>query len=147
MGEFIQQELKKIGINVKVRLNTFPSFLEKSRNGDLQFWQGGWVLDYPDSENILQLLTTNNLPPGPNSSQYSNPEFDKMFHQLREMEDNNKKFGLMKKMEVIVNRDLPWSMQYYSNNYILHHHHINNFRYSDIIYNSAKYLKLNQNDK
>jgi oligopeptide transport system substrate-binding protein len=142
MGEFIQQELKKIGINVQVRLNTFPSFLEKSRNGELQFWQGGWVLDYPDSENVLQLLTSNNLPPGPNSSQYSNPEFDKLFNQLREMEDNKQKFELMRKMEEIVNRDLPWSMQYYSNNYILHHEYVHNFRYSDIIYNSVKYLRI-----
>jgi hypothetical protein len=92
MGEFIQQELKKLGINVEVRLNTFPAFLEKSRNGELQFWQGGWVLDYPDSENILQLLTTNNLPPGPNSSQYSNPVYDSMFSQLKEMEDSEEKF-------------------------------------------------------
>jgi oligopeptide transport system substrate-binding protein len=145
MGEFVQQELKKIGMKVEVRLNTFPAFLEKSRNGELQFWQGGWVLDYPDSENVLQLLTSNNLPPGPNSSQYSNPEFDKMFNQLREMEDNEQKYVLMKKMEDIINQDLPWSMQYYSNNYILHHEHVRNFRYSDIIYNFAKYLRINKN--
>ena len=144
MGEFIQQELKKLGINVEVRLNTFPAFLEKSRNGELQFWQGGWVLDYPDSENILQLLTTNNLPPGPNSSQYSNPVYDSMFSQLKEMEDSEEKFKLMRKMEDIVNQDLPWSMQYYSKNYILHHDHLKNFRYSDIIYNSVKYLKITE---
>ncbi len=142
MGEFVQQELRNLGINVEVRLNTFPAFLEKSRNGELQFWQGGWVLDYPDSENVLQLLTTDNLPPGPNSSQYSNPEFDKMFEELRSLEDGDKKFELMKKMEDIVNRDLPWSMQYYSRNYILYHNHLKNFRYSDMIYNNLKYLKV-----
>lgn len=142
MGEFVQQELRNLGINVEVRLNTFPAFLEKSRNGELQFWQGGWVLDYPDSENVLQLLTTDNLPPGPNSSQYSNPEFDKMFSELRELEDGEKKFELMQKMEDLVNRDLPWSMQYYSRNYLLYHDHLKNFRYSDIIYNNIKYLKI-----
>lgn len=142
MGEFVQQELRNLGINVEVRLNTFPAFLEKARNGELQFWQGGWVLDYPDSENVLQLLTTANMPPGPNSSQYSNPEFDKMFNELRELEDGDRKFELMKKMEDIVNRDLPWSMQYYSRNYILYHDYLKNFRYSDIIYNNIKYLKV-----
>lgn len=142
MGEFVQQELRNLGIEIDVRLNTFPAFLEKSRSGELQFWQGGWVLDYPDSENVLQLLTTANLPPGPNSSQYSNPEFDKMFNELRELEDGDRKFELMKKMEDIVNRDLPWSMQYYSRNYILYHDYLKNFRYSDIIYNNIKYLKV-----
>lgn len=142
MGEFIQQQLRNLGIDVEVRLNTFPAFLEKSRAGELQFWQGGWILDYPDAENVLQLLTTANLPPGPNSSQYSNPEFDKMFNELRELEDGDRKFELMKKMEETVNRDLPWSMQYYSRNYILYHEHLKNFRYSDIIYNNLKYLKV-----
>lgn len=142
MGEFIQQELRNLNINVEVRLNTFPAFLERSRKGELQFWQGGWVLDYPDAENILQLLTTTNLPPGPNSSQYSNPEFDKMFNELRELEDGDRKFELMNKMEALVSRDLPWSMQYYSRNYILYHDYLKNFRYSDIIYNNIKYLKI-----
>lgn len=142
MGEFVQQELRNLGIEVEVRLNTFPAFLEKSRNGELQFWQGGWVLDYPDSENVLQLLTTAALPPGPNSSQYSSPEFDKMFNELRELEDGDRKFELMKKMENIVNRDLPWVMQYYSRNYILYHDYLKNFRYSDIVYNNIKYLKV-----
>lgn len=144
MGEFVQQELRKIGIDVQVRLNTFPSFLDKSRRGELQFWQGGWVLDYPDAENVLQLLATDNLPPGPNSSQYSNPKFDAKFKELRELEDGPRKFQLMKEMENIVNADLPWSMQYYSRNYILYHNYLKNFRYSDIIYNNIKYLKLDQ---
>lgn len=142
MGEFVQQELRALGINVEVRLNSFPSFLEKSRKGELQFWQGGWVLDYPDAENVLQLLITDHLPPGPNSSQYSNPEFDKMFKELRELEDGPRKFELMEKMEKLVNNDLPWSMQYYSRNYILYHDYLKNFRYSDIIYGSVKYLKV-----
>lgn len=142
MGEFVQQELRNLGINVEVRINTFPAFLEKSRKGQLQFWQGGWVLDYPDAENVLQLLTTNNLPPGPNSSQYSNPKYDALYERLREMEDGPEKQDLMAQMEKIVNADLPWVMQYYSRNYILYHDYLENFRYSDIIYGNIKYLKI-----
>jgi oligopeptide transport system substrate-binding protein len=142
MGEFIQQELRNIGINVEVRINTFPAFLEKSRQGDLQFWQGGWVLDYPDAENVLQLLSSANMPPGPNSSQYKNAEFDKLFNELREMEDGPHKYQLMQRLEGIVHQDLPWVMQYYSRNYLLSHQYLKNFRYSDIIHNNLKYLKL-----
>lgn len=141
MGEFVQQELRNLGIEIEVRLNTFPTFLEKSRKGELQFWQGGWVLDYPDAENVLQLLATSNIG-GSNSSLYSNPEYDKLFEELKLLDDGAPKFALMAKMEEIVNRDLPWIMQYYSRNYILYHEHLQNFRYSDIIYNNLKYLKI-----
>ncbi|HXH31658.1 MAG TPA: ABC transporter substrate-binding protein [Bacteriovoracaceae bacterium] len=142
MGEFIQQELRALGITVEVNVNSFPKFLEKSRKGELQFWQGGWVLDYPDAENVLQLLNSANLPPGPNSSRFENAEFDRLFEQLREMEDGFEKTELMAKMEAIVNKDLPWVMQYYSRNYILFHDYVKNFRYSDIIYNNIKYVKI-----
>ncbi|MFL5783917.1 MAG: ABC transporter substrate-binding protein, partial [Bacteriovoracaceae bacterium] len=141
MGEFVQQELRNLGIEIEVRINTFPTFLEKSRKGELQFWQGGWVLDYPDSENVLQLLYSGNIG-GSNSSLYSNAEYDKLFERLRLLEDGADKFSLMSRMEKIVNADLPWIMQYYSRNYILYHDYIENFRYSDIIYNNLKYLKL-----
>lgn len=142
MGEFIQQELKNIGININVSMNSFPAFLEKSRKGELQFWQGGWILDYPDAENVLQLLNSANVPPGPNSSQYINPEFDELFNELKTMEEGPEKFALMAKMENMVNQDLPWVMQYYTRNYILLHNHLANFRYSDIINNNLKYLKI-----
>lgn len=145
MGEFIKQELAQIGIEVNVSLNSFPAFLEKSRKGNLQFWQGGWVLDYPDAENVLQLLNSANLPPGPNSSQYTNKEFDQLFEVLRTLEDGPEKFELMKKMEGIVNKDLPWIMQYYSRNYVLSHDYLKNYRYSDIIFNQFKYLKIKVN--
>jgi ABC-type transport system substrate-binding protein len=142
MGEFIQQELRAIGIQVEININTFPAFLEKARAGKLQMWQGGWVLDYPDSENVLQLLYSPNMAPGPNYSQFRSAEFDQLFTQLKEMEDGPEKHKLMKKMETLVNNELPWVMQYYSRNYILVHEYVKNYRYSDIIYNSLKYIKL-----
>jgi len=142
MGEYIQQELRNIGITVEVQINTFPAFLEKARKGELQFWQGGWVLDYPDAENVLQLLSSQNLPPGQNYFNYVNAEFDKLFQEARVIEDGKRKYELMAKMENLVNADLPWVMQYYSRNYILSHKYLKNFLYSDIIYNNIKYLKI-----
>lgn len=142
MGEFIKKELGNIGIQIKVVTNTFPGFLEKTRKGDLQFWQDGWALDYPDAENILQLLISKNHPPSPNTTYYSNPVFDKHFDELKFLQDGARKFELMKKMEDIIEDDLPWIMMYYARNYILHHPHLKNYRHSDLVYNYFKYLKI-----
>ncbi len=142
MGEFIQQELRQIGIEVEIVINTFPGFLEKARKGELQFWQGGWILDYPDAENVLQLLSEQNLPPGQNYFNYVNKDFERYFQEVRELQDGKRKFDLMKKMEDLVNTELPWIMQFYSRNYVLTHKHLKNYMYSDIIYNNFKYLKL-----
>lgn len=142
MGEYIQKELKEIGIEMDVVVNTFPAFLEKARKGQLQFWQGGWILDYPDAENVLQLLTEKNLPPGQNYFNYANKDFEKYFEEMSQLPDGKRKSELMQKMEDLVNADLPWVMQFYTRNYVLTHKYLKNFMYSDIIYNNFKYLKL-----
>ncbi len=142
MGEYIQQELRGLGITVEVVINTFPAFIDKARKGQLQFWQGGWVLDYPDAENVLQLLSSENLPPGQNYFNYENANYDKLFQEARVLDDGKRKFELMQKMEDLVNAELPWVMQYYARNYILSHKYLKNFLYSDIIYNNIKYLKI-----
>lgn len=141
-AEFIKVQLEKIGIRLKIETNTFPSFIKKAKEGKLQLWLDGWSLDYPDSENVLQLLTTKNHPPGPNATYYSNKEFDKYFEKLKLLSNDSEKFALMKEMEAIVNKDLPWALLYYSRDYILYHNRLKNFRYSDLIPNKVKYLKL-----
>ncbi|MFZ4713066.1 MAG: ABC transporter substrate-binding protein [Bacteriovoracaceae bacterium] len=141
-AEFIQKELDAIGIKLEIIINTFPSFLKKSRGGELQFWQGGWITDYPDAENILQLLISKNHSPGPNNSFYSNPKVDILFEKLKVMNDGAEKFEIMDEIEKQVTNDIPWVMQYYARNYMLYHSRLKNFRHSDIIFNYYKYLKV-----
>ena len=143
-GEFIQSQLKQLGIKTIVMTNTFPNFLKKAEAGELQFWQDGWTLDYPDAENVLQLLLTKNRSPGPNVTYYSNPKFDKLFQELKFLPDGKRKWDLMSEMENIVFEDMPWIMQYYSRNYVLFHGELHNYRHSDLIYNNMKYLKLEE---
>ena len=141
MGEFIAKELAQIGIKVKVNLNSFPGFLNKAKTGQLEMWQGGWAMDYPDPENTIQLLISKNHPPGPNATYYSNPEVDKLYEELFKQTKKEKLLEITHKVENAVNRDLPWIMQFYSRNYILHHGNLKNFRQSDIVGNSFKYLR------
>jgi oligopeptide transport system substrate-binding protein len=144
MGEFIKSELTKIGIKVNINMNTFPAFLNKARTGQLQFWQGGWAMDYPDAENTIQLLLSKNHSPGPNATYFSNKKLDSLFKELSKTNNQTEKFKILKKVEDIVQTNLPWIMQYYSRNYILHHGYIKNFRQSDLIFNNYKYLRLEQ---
>lgn len=141
-AKFIKNELAKIGIKVETSTNTFPGFLDKARKGKLQFWQDGWALDYPDAENVLQLLYSNNLPPGPNSTYFVNEEFDRLFERLKMLQDGEEKKQVMVRLEQIIHDELPWIMQHYARNYILIHSHLKNYRHSDLIFNTLKYLKI-----
>ncbi len=144
-AQFIKDSLAKIGIKLNVINNTFPEYLKKSRAGKLQFWQGGWTLDYPDAENLLQLLISKNMSPGPNASNFSNKEFDGLFNQLKLLPNGKRKTAIMDEMENIVQEEVPWIMLFYSRNYILNHSYLKNYRHSDLIYNNMKYLRLGGN--
>ncbi len=142
MGEFIKKELAKVGIQIKVNLNSFPGFLNKARTGQLEMWPGGWAMDYPDPENVIQLLISKNHPPGPNATFYSNQKVDALYNKLFSAKNQEDVLKITKSVNDIVAEELPWVMQYYSRNYILHHGHLKNFRQSDLITNNFKYLKL-----
>lgn len=141
MGEFIQAELSRIGINITVITNTFPRFLEKADQGQLQFWQDGWILDYPDAENVLQLLISKNFAPGPNSTFFSDNYIDNLYNRLPSFSPEERKKALQE-VENIVQSELPWIMEYYSRNYVLYHKKVQNLRQSDLIYSRYKYLRV-----
>lgn len=141
-ANFFKEELAQIGIKVNIIKNSFNQFLEKSRTGRLQFFQDGWTLDYPDSENVYQLLITNSFPPGPNASFFSNKELNNLYEKMSRLPDSDEKKEILKRMEQIVTNEIPWVMQYYSRNFILYHDDVKNFRASDLIWSFPKYLKI-----
>ncbi|MFA6237361.1 MAG: ABC transporter substrate-binding protein [Bacteriovorax sp.] len=141
-AEFFKDQLAQIGIKLKIVKNNFKQYLEKSRTGHLQFFQDGWTLDYPDAENVFQLLVSANYPPGPNASFYTNKEFNTMYDRLIKLPEGEEKKKLILAMEKKVNEDLPWIMQYYSRNFILYHDNVKNYRPSDLVWSYPKYLRI-----
>jgi oligopeptide transport system substrate-binding protein len=138
-AEFFKQELAVIGVNLDIVVNTFPAYLEKEKNGNLQFFMGGWVADYPDAENFLFLLASKNVSPGPNASNYTNPEFDKLYEKMATMTPSPERTEIIKKAEDIAFKDAVWSMMYYPILYTPYYSWMKNFRPNSIITNEDKY--------
>lgn len=140
-ADFIKNQLEKLGLNVKIIPLTFSEFLKKGRKGELQFFTDLWIYDYPDAENVIQLLISKNSP-GINKSAYKNKKIDKLYDELSRTLDKEKRYELMYKVEDIVNDDVPWIMMMFESSYILHYDSIQNFRKSYFIKNHFKYLKI-----
>ena len=58
---------EQLGIRMKLQVNTFSQYLERTIKGTFQMTSSGWLADYPDPENFLQLLYGPNKPPEPQS--------------------------------------------------------------------------------
>jgi oligopeptide transport system substrate-binding protein len=140
-AKFIKEQLEALGFKVKIEVLEFSEFLKKGRAGELQFFTDNWFFDYPDAENILQLLITSNSP-GINKSGYSNPDVDKLYLELKETYQQEAREKIFKQIENIVFDDLPWIPMMYESTFVLQHPEIKNFRKSSVIRNFVKYLKI-----
>ena len=58
IGESIQQDLNAIGINVQVETREWSVFLDERKQGKFDFCREGWVADYDDPINMLEMWTT-----------------------------------------------------------------------------------------
>lgn len=140
-ADFFKEHLKAIGIKLKIQIITFPEFLQKGRAGELSLFTDNWLFDYPDGENILQLLISKNFP-GINKSGYSNQEMDVLYEELKLTSSIDSRDRIIHQMEEIVYRDIPWIPLMYESSFVLIHPKIKNFRKSSIIRNYIKYLKI-----
>jgi oligopeptide transport system substrate-binding protein len=147
LGDFIVQQFGQIGVKVDVIPNTFPAFLEKMKQGNHQMSFGSWSMDYPDAENIYQLLYGPNASPGPGEVNYANPVFDKLYYQIDMMESGAARTALVQKMDDILQEDCPWALGYYEASYDLSQPWFMNYRSSDIILNKYKYYRVNKEIK
>jgi oligopeptide transport system substrate-binding protein len=142
VAEFFKMSLAAVGINMEIVRNTFPDYLEKEKQGNLQFFTGGWQADYPDAENFLFLLSSKNVSPGPNASNYVNPEFDAIYDKLAAMSPSAERSALIKKAEDIAFNDNVWSMLFYPIQYDLYYSWAKNFRPNAVIANQDKYYDI-----
>lgn len=142
MANFFKNNLEQIGIKVEINLNQFAAFLKKARSGNLELFLDGWALDYPDAENVMQLLLKKNHPPGQNSTYYHNKTVEKFFSEYMSAEEQERPLFL-KQIQKELDQDLPWIMLYYARNTVLYSHKLVNYRYHPM-YNWLKYLKPRQ---
>ena len=97
--EFIQSELKKININLKIEI-TPPSILRQGKaKGKYNFFRASWIADYPNPENYFDLFySKNKTPNGPNYTYFMNKKYDSVYDNLKD-----KKSNIEKSFEILEN--------------------------------------------
>ncbi len=73
VAEYLQQAWGELGIDVKVDIVEWASFTPMRRNGDYDASRNGWVGDYDDPSNMLDLLFSTN---GNNDGKFNNADYD-----------------------------------------------------------------------
>ena len=108
-AEFEQRCFERIGVKVKISENTFARLLQKEDSGDFQMTSGtGWGADYPDPENYFFLFYSKNTPPaGKNVTRFKIAEFDRMFEEMKAMENSPERLEIVRRMNTLLAEECP----------------------------------------
>ena len=114
---FIQQWREELGIEVRIQQTDFATFLADQDAGRLQMFNAGWIMDYPDPEDILDLKfhSRSEL----NDVGYANAEVDALLEQARVEQDADARLGLYRRVERLIVEDAAWLPLYFSQSHVV----------------------------
>ncbi len=109
LDEVWQKSLAAIGVRMEQAVAPFVDNVQASKACKLQMWGQGWIADYPDGDNFLQLLY------GPNTGQsnngcYESAAFDKFYVASRAIPDSPERNRLYLEMSRQMEVDAAWSL-------------------------------------
>ncbi|HEY7494900.1 MAG TPA: ABC transporter substrate-binding protein, partial [Candidatus Tectomicrobia bacterium] len=105
-----QDDLKKVGINLKLVLLDTAAFRDRWEKGDFQAFTVLNAVNIDDPVHYYQRFTCN----APvNASRYCNPEFDRLFTEQSQTFDVQKRAEITRQMEHMLLQDIPDDRGFY----------------------------------
>jgi len=103
---------RNLGIEVEIQQTEWATFLQDLNQLRFQMFGGmGWIADYPDPENFLDILFHTGS--SNNQTGYTNPELDRLLEQARVEQDQKVRYGLYHRAEEIILEDASWIPLWY----------------------------------
>jgi len=143
--DWVRKQFAKLNLQLVIRSTDYNRFQDKIRRGDTQMFYFGWNADYPDPENFLFLLHGAQAKvkyDGENAANYSNPEYDRLFGQMKNMDSGPERQAIVDRMLEILRRDAPWMWGYHPKDYVLRHSWLYNSKPNKLATNNLKYLRI-----
>jgi ABC-type transport system substrate-binding protein len=120
-NELWKRAMDEIGIRMTFnKVEKLPDLRKQGQAGKLQMWTYGWIADYPDGENFLQLFWSKSIG-GANYSMYSRPAYDALYERAKIMPNTPERTELYRKMVQMLWVDNPWRVLYLRQRTVLLH--------------------------
>ena len=143
--DWMRKQFEKLNIQLVIRPTDYNRFQDKMRNGSAQMFVWGWNADYPDPENFLFLLYGPNgkvKHHGENAANYDNPEFNRLYEKMKDMENSPARQQIINRILKIVRRDAPWAWGVHPKQFALQHSWVGNAKPNLMAHNTLKYLRV-----
>lgn len=116
VAEYLQSAWAELGVNLEVNIVEWASFTPMRRNQEYDVARNGWVGDYSDPSNMLELMCTTN---GNNDGKYSSEAFDAAMELSRSTMDAAERSAALHEAEDIMMEDVACIPLAYYNDFWL----------------------------
>lgn len=143
--DWLTKQFRKLDIQLVIRATDYNRFQDKMLQGNAQIFEWGWNADYPDPENFLFLLYGPNAKAGKNgenAANYSNPEFDRLFVQMKGMANGQQRQEIIDRMTKLLREDAPWLFGFFPKAFSLQHAWVSNVKPNLMANNTLKYRRI-----
>ena len=144
--QFYVSAWRQLGLDVEINATTYNQFQAKVRRGAYQLYTWGWIADFPDPENFFFLLACANAQSksgGPNSANFCHPEFDRLYHEMKSLPNDERRAGLIKRMLGLLEQERPWIELFHNEEFTLSHAWVINSKPMGLSYPTYKYMDVN----
>ena len=107
--ELWKKAFDSIGIRMNVEKGKFSDQIRAAIACKHQMWSYGWIADYPDGDNFMQLLYGRNIGQS-NVACYASPTFDALYEKSRLLPDAPDRDTLYEQMTKRFEADMPWRL-------------------------------------
>ena len=107
--ELWKKSLDSIGIRMRVEKGKLGDQIREAIACRYQMWSYGWIADYPDGDNFMQLLYGGNVGQS-NVACYRSPTYDALYERSRLMPDSAARNQLFEQMTRQFEADSPWRL-------------------------------------
>jgi oligopeptide transport system substrate-binding protein len=140
--EYLAAAWRQLGLDIEINATTYNQFQDKVRRGAYQIFIWGWLADFPDPENFFFLLECQNARSksgGPNTANFCNPEYDRLYLEMKDLPNGDRRAALIRRMLAILQAERPWIELYHEEDFLLSHAWLVNSKPMGISYPAYKY--------
>ena len=116
VAEYLQSAWGELGLTMTVNIQEWKTVTADRRNGNFDVARNGWVFDWDDPSNMINLMETDN---GNNDGKYSSAEFDKAVDDARKTTDLKEHYSKLHEAEQIMLNDAAMAPVAYYNDFWL----------------------------
>ena len=112
MEVVLQMWERNLGITAEFQQTEYATFLKDLHKRRFQMFEIGWIADYPDPQNFLDILFHSES--SNNHTHYSNSEVDALLEQARTETNEAERIRIYQQVEQLIIDDAPWIPLWYS---------------------------------